>query len=67
MTLRVLHMKNITLFTTFLLLAAISNGSVAINSIKFTTTDDTPVPEIIACEQQDSCEMTKLHELYENE
>lgn len=60
-------MKNITLFTAFLLLAAISNGSIAINNSKFTTTDDTPVPEVISCEQQGTCEMTKLHELYENE
>lgn len=60
-------MKNMTLFATFLLLAAISNGSIAINNIKLTANDDAPAPEIIACESQRTCEMTKLNALYENE
>lgn len=59
-------MKNMTLLTTFLLLAAVSNLSTAINTTK-TAEIDLPAPEIIACESKGNCEMTTLDVLYSDE
>lgn len=56
-------MKNIIILVAFLLLTMLSNGYTAIRIIE----TELPVPEIIACESQKTCEMTTLNMLNSEE
>jgi len=52
-------MKNTMILAAFLLIITLSNGSIATIKIE----NNLPVPEVIACENKGTCEMTRLNEL----